>query len=97
MSGSSRAVPVHQLHDDPVRIADLERALAPGLHGQRHGDRHALALEPRELALEVVDDEREDQPGGVFVALVGGQGRKPGAQRTIQSAESVPGARINPA
>jgi hypothetical protein len=33
-----------------------------------------------QLCLEVVDDKGEDQPGGVLIALVGGQGLQAAAQ-----------------
>jgi hypothetical protein len=63
-----------------VGIADLEGALAPLLDGERHGDRHALVPQPAQLALEVVDDEGEDQPGSVHVALVGRERGQAAAQ-----------------
>src|SRR5262249_38637095 len=66
-------VPVEELDDDAVRVADLERALAPLLGPQRHRDRDALGLQPGQLALQVVHDEGEDQPAGVVIPLVAGQ------------------------
>ena len=96
-SGSG-AVPVDELHDHAVRVAHLERPLTPLLDGQRHGDRHALALEPGQLALQVVDDERQDQPGGVLVALVGGQGRQAAAAgRSRSCPASSRASEANPA
>ncbi len=53
-------VPVEELDDDPVGIADLEGALAPLLLGQWHGDGHTLVLQPGEFPFDVVDDEGED-------------------------------------
>src|SRR5262245_63196839 len=57
-----RAVPVDKLDDDPVRVTDLERALPPLLDGQRHGDCHALGLQPGQLALQILDDEARIRP-----------------------------------
>jgi hypothetical protein len=53
-----RRVPVEELDDDAIGVGDLERALAPGLLAQRHGDVHALLAQAGQLTLEVLDDER---------------------------------------
>src|SRR6201995_3346966 len=67
---AGRRVPVKELDDDAIGVGDLERALAPGLLAQRHGDVHALLAQAGQLALEVFDDERQDQSGGVGIPLV---------------------------
>jgi hypothetical protein len=68
-----RHLPVDELDDDAVGVSYLKGAFPPLLDRQRHGDGDALGLQPGQLALEVVNNEREDQPGGRRVALVLGQ------------------------
>src|SRR5712691_2259353 len=58
---AGRRVPVEELDDDAIGVGDLERALAPGLLAQRHGDVHALLAQAGQLTLQVLDDERQDQ------------------------------------
>ncbi len=78
-------VPVEELDDDSVGIADLEGTLAPLLLGQWHGDGHTIVLQPGEFPFEVVDDEGEDDAAcAVSAANTAGQ---PWRQRLITIAE----------
>src|SRR5580704_15380231 len=84
---AGRRVPVEELDDDAIGVGDLERALAPGLLAQRHGDLYALPTQAGQLTLEVLDDERQDQARGTGVALVVGQQ----GQATAQEGDVHPG------
>jgi hypothetical protein len=50
------------------------------LDGERHGDGHALGLQPGQLGVQVLDREGQDQAAGVLVAPVVGQRGQPPAE-----------------